>query len=243
MRCVCGRCRQDVPISFHRNAMASSRMNRAPFRHVEQQRLQHGQQHLRILEVQVHLVGAEGGPDLLRPGGGGELRQQRQSTRAHHLGKVRAARHRDEEVAVAGVIREEPLKPLALRGDVVEDRVEHQVEVRAQPRDVVPGAVARLDGEEVLHRESVVRRPRVERQEVDAADHPLQMARTELRQHLQRWLAAFAHLVGVGDEQHVPLADPFRSGFAGGYAGAGNTAVHQVAQPPFDIHRPRTAIE
>ena len=126
-------------------------------RHVKQQRLQQRQQDLRILHVQIHLVGAESGPNLLRPASGLKFRQQRQRTRADHCGQIRVAWDRHEEITKLRFITEEALKPVALSGHVVEHRVEHQIEPCCpKRREVFPGSVTRLDGEIILHRKAVI---------------------------------------------------------------------------------------
>ena len=83
-------------------------------RHVEQQRVHQRQQHARILHVHIHLIGAEGGPDPLRPARGRELRPQRQRAWPDDVREVGVAFDRDEEIAELRLVAEEALKPVAL---------------------------------------------------------------------------------------------------------------------------------
>ena len=128
-----------------------------PLAHVKQQRLDHGPQYAGIPEVQIHLVGAKGGPDLARPAGGFKAGEQRQGPRTNHLRQVGTALHRYEEIVELRLTAQEALEPIALRGDMVEHPVEHQVELRPEADNVLPRAIGWIDGKEILHGEAVVR--------------------------------------------------------------------------------------
>ena len=178
-----------------------------PFGRIEQQRLQHGRQHAGILEVEVHLVGAERGPHLARPARGRELREQRQRARTHHLRQVRMPLDRHEEIPELRLIALEPLKPVSLRRQVIEHGVEHQIERPPEARHVLPRAQGRVHREVVSHREAVIGRRRTEGQDMHAAERLSQMRLAEVRQCLQRRLAWLAHLVSVSDQQRVALRE------------------------------------
>jgi hypothetical protein len=56
---------------------------------------------------------------------------------------------------------------------VVENRVEHQPKIAAQPFDLLPAAQRRVNRVIIANRKAVIRGGRVKRQDVDAADHTL----------------------------------------------------------------------
>lgn len=173
--------------------------------HIKQQRRQGRQQHLGILEIQVYLVRAEGGPHFPRPGGGWEFGEQGQRTRPDDLRKIGIAGDHDKEIAERWIITKETLKPFALRGQMIEHRIEHQIKFRSEPPEVRPCAIRRFNREIVLHRKTIVRGPGIKRQQMNAADHFAQMPRGERRQRAQGGLARLVDLVRVGDEQGVVL--------------------------------------
>jgi hypothetical protein len=96
---------------------------------------------------------------------------------------------------------------------VIEHRVGHHVEIPPEIPHVLPPAEGGIDREEILHRETVVRGPRVEGQEVHPADQPPCPLVEKAAQHRERRFPFAGDLVAVGDEQGLGrIVETFRSG-------------------------------
>ncbi len=147
---------QGVPGIFQRKAMASRRMKRALAGDVEQEDVEEAKEHAGVGEVQVGLIGAEGGPDLLRTRGGRDDRQNRVGARADDLAEVGMAIDGEERRFPTGVLIREATEPRALDRGVVEDGVKHEAEVFAEGGDVLPRAVGGVDRGVVHDAETVV---------------------------------------------------------------------------------------
>ena len=91
---------------------------------------------------------------------------------------------------------------------MVEHEVDHQAEARADREQVVPRAVLLGDRLAVAHREAVVARVRVERQDVHRADRVGEVRLGERAERLQRRHPVAPQVVGVGDEDRVGLGEP-----------------------------------
>ena len=91
----------------------------------------------------------------------------------------------DEEVLVVGVAVQESLEPAALRGDVVEDAVEHQAEALAELLDVLPGPQVRIHLLEVDDREAAVGGEGEEGQDVDRVDRAAHEDAEEVRERFE----------------------------------------------------------
>ena len=140
--------------------------------HVEEQDLDHLQQHPRVLEVEVDLILGERGPHPARAVDGLVFGQHRRGPRPQDqlqvlLGNGGLRRKDGEEILVLRVAGKELLEPVALGRYVVEDAVEHQLEVILELGHVLPGAELRVHLLEGDDRESTIRRIRVEGQYVD----------------------------------------------------------------------------
>jgi hypothetical protein len=92
---------------------------------------------------------------------------------------------------------------------VIDDGVEHQAEILPKRGHLVPGAERRVNGLVVHHREAIIGRSRVERQDVYAAHQSAQVLVAKVGQGTQRWLGWRAgsvqalDLVAIGNEQGV----------------------------------------
>ena len=188
-----------------RNSIQSDEFSAAS--DVEQQDIQHLEQYVWVGVVQIDLVVAEGRPHPLRAGSRLHLGQQGQGARPHHRRQIGIPLDHDEVAAVARLIPQKALEPGALSRRVVDHGVEHQPEIVPEPRNVVPGAQDRIYRPIIHHREAVVRRVGIERQDVDAADHTAQVFAAEIGQGAQRGHPRLAHLVAVGDEDRVALGE------------------------------------
>lgn len=89
---------------------------------------------------------------------------------------------------------------------MIDDGVEHQAEVRLHGRDILPLAERRVDLAIVAHRESVIGGPRVEGQDVHAADDIADVLVAEDVQGLERLFVRRLDLVAVGDEDGIAFA-------------------------------------
>ena len=179
---------------------------------VEEQRLEDRQQHPRVAEVEVDLVGRECRPDVLGPVdglvAGQDVRRPWPEDLAALLGREVVGRVvGDEEVVVDGVAAQEPAEHLRARGGVVEDRVEHEVVVEGQLAHLLPGADLGVDRLEVDHREAPVRGVGEERQHVDGVDRVV-VRLDEPVQRLDAAAVATAYRIGVGDEDEIALSEP-----------------------------------
>ena len=94
---------------------------------------------------------------------------------------------------------------------MVQHQVEDEVVILLQRRDVLPGAQARVDRAEIGHRETAVRTPGVERQQVDHAERIGQVTLEERSQRLQRRLLGRLDRIPVGDQYGIALR-PQRTG-------------------------------
>src|SRR5262249_31295416 len=83
-------------------------------RDVEKQDIDQRKQHLRLVEVQVHLVSAECRPDLLLPCLSGEGREQGKRAWPHDPAEISGVIDRYEPASVAWIVAKEALKPFAL---------------------------------------------------------------------------------------------------------------------------------
>src|SRR5690349_17192743 len=149
---------------------------------IKQQRVDDFQKHIRILKVEVHLIGAECGPYL--PGAGGciECGEQRQGTRSYHLGKVGIAIHHNEVIAVTRIVLQKRLEPLMLYGGMIDNRIEHQTEAAAEMGDVTPVTKFSVHLSIVNDRKSIIRGIGIERQDVYAAHNAGKVSLTKAGQ-------------------------------------------------------------
>jgi len=183
-----------------------------PAPHVVQQHLGQFQQYLRLVKVQVHLVGAEGRPDLPRPAAGRKFGQQRQAPRSGHRRQIGGRIDLVKITHVGFVSLEVLLKPAAVLRHMVQDQVEHQVRGLAHIPDVVPVAQRRIDRSVIDHREPVVRRGGKKGQQMDGAEQGTKVLLDEkLAQRVQRPLARCKDVIAIGDQDGVALV-PQRSG-------------------------------
>ncbi len=179
-------------------------------RHVEQQHVDDVQQHGGVGVVEIDLIGAEGGPHFFRARRSGELGQQGQRARAHHLRQIGIALDDDEVIMIFRIVAQKSLEPLALRGDVIDHPVEHQVEVLSHAGHIVPRAQRGIHLFVIDDGKAVVGGIGIERQDMNTVYDALQMLIAELRQRAQRRAIGFAQLIAVGDEDgpHPPSPSP-----------------------------------
>ncbi len=175
---------------------------RAP-RNVKQQEIDDLQQHLGLPTVEIDLIFAERRPHLLFAGRGSEARQQRQGAGADDARQIGVAFDDDEVIAVFRIVAQERLKPRAPGRGVIDHRVEHQAKVAPNLGYVFPTAKRGVNGAIINHRKTVVGGIWVKRQNVNAADQPGEMLRTEIGQRLQRRRVWLAELIAVSDEDGI----------------------------------------
>ena len=203
---------------------------------VEQQDVQVFEQHIRIAEVHVELVVAEGGPDVALPGRGLHRAQQRRRARAGHGRQVRGGVHLDEIVPLRCQAVAVGAKPVALARDVVDDQIRHEPVVDRQGLHVVPAAERRVHGAVVDDGKAVVGAVREERQDVQAG-HGIADARVEKApERRERRLAVRANHVAVGDEHGVAL-------IPAAAAGRWRTRVQAMAADAVAAHQQLQALQ
>ena len=95
-------------------------------------------QHLRVAEVQVDLVVAEGAPDVSHTLTGLHLLQQGRGPRTHHVRQVILGRGSEKIIPARIATLEEILEPQAAAGAVIDHQVRHQVIVPADRVDILP---------------------------------------------------------------------------------------------------------
>ena len=170
-------------------------------------RVEHREQHVGIAVVEVDLVGTERGPHVERSSHVLDSRGRRTGSGPGHGGEVGAGLHHTEERLSLGYPREELTEPRSLRRHMVDDCVDHQAVVGAQPGQVVPVPVAGVDLRMVDHTEPAIARGGMEGEHVHAVDR-----RSECGHHaVQRPQGPIGsgELVGIRDEPRVALAPPF----------------------------------
>ena len=86
---------------------------------------------------------------------------------------------------------------------MVQDEVEHELELRVQGPDVLPAAEVGPDRQVILDREAVVARVREEGEQVKAGEALFQMPFRELAERRQRVFLRVLERVRVGDQQGV----------------------------------------
>src|SRR5262249_55065851 len=96
-------------------------------------------------------------------------------------------------------------EPFTLCGDVIEDRVEHELEMLTDAADVFPPTQVRVDGVVVDHREAVVRRGGVEGQQVNRAQRTRRIPVQEGTERPHVRGASLPHLISVCDQNRVAL--------------------------------------
>ena len=199
---------------------------------VEHQDVEDFEQHVRVGVIEVHLVLAEGRPDVPAPGARVDRLQQRRCARPDDRRQVRR-RVRFDEVVPAGrdagaVIQE----PAAFPRDVVEHEIEHQPEPLAQGPDLRPIAQRRIHQPVMDHGEAVVRGGGEERQQVNMPDRAGQPLVEEPFQRDQRLLLRRADHVGIGDQYGIRLV-PRRRGPRRGAEPVPPDQHRQPRQAPF----------
>ena len=153
-----------------------------PLFNVKEEELHHLQQHLGVFVVEVDLVCAEGGPEMLFPLAGDKRREQGQRPGPDDLGEVCPWIAGDEEILEGGIPRQVFLKPLALGGDVVDHRIEHQIEILGQVGDVRPAPQLITDLPVVDDRKTIVGGIGVKGQNVDGGNKSGQKGAGKARQ-------------------------------------------------------------
>ena len=116
----------------------------------------------------------------------------------------------NHEVAAARVAGKRPLHQRVVQRGVIDHQVDHQMaEFLRQRFDILPGAVARIDGAVVLDRETAIGVPRKERKQVQRVDGARQVAPDEAPQRCQRRAGGAPNRIGICDQGHVAGAgDP-----------------------------------
>src|SRR5436190_2182269 len=174
---------------------------------VKEQSTYNGQQHVRLFEVQVHLVRAESCPHFFPSRAGGKFREQRERAWPHNLREIRVTVYGNEEVSMDWIAPKECLKPIALRRDMVEYAIKHEVKVLADAGDVVPASERGIHGKKILHGKSIVGGRRIKRQQMHTRNDAGQMPAEKVVQGLQRRLASLGYLVSVRDKQSVTFRE------------------------------------
>ncbi len=162
-------------------------------------------QHAGIPVVEVDLVPREGGPQRALAVPPRERRDQRMRPGPEDALELSVPTNLDEEVPSPRVVIEESAHPGMRGGDVVQDQVQHHLEVPGDRGDVAPIPQLRVNGRVVLHGETVIRGGGKDREQVHRGDQPLQPLPKELVERPQRRLAGSADLIGVGDQDGVAL--------------------------------------
>ncbi len=144
--------------------------------------------------------------------GGLHFGEEGQGPGAHHLGEVRGWIDGDKIVFVGGLVGQKALEPITGRGDVVDHGVKHDLEGVAEAGDIGPPAQGWVHRGVVLDGKAVIRGPRIEGQDVNPGQHPAHLFDQQFAQTLQGGLARFLHLIPIGDEQSVPLAEALPGG-------------------------------
>ena len=191
--------------------------------HVEEEDVRELAQHGWVGEVQVHLVVAEGVPDMADSGVGVYGGDQRAGSWPHHGAGVGFLGQRDEVMPSRVAAADEVREPQALPRAVVDHQVEHGVVALRQGAHVLPVAQAMVHAPVVDDGEAVVRGRREERQHVQASERAADVALGELPQGLQGRPTARDHGVGI-DNQHGVAAS------ANGGCGRGPRQIEQFGR-------------
>ena len=156
--------------------------------------------------VQIYLIGRERRPYVFLSGLGGDGRKQWTGARADDLRKIGVGRFFNEKIAIGQDAVSIIAKPRTFAGDVIENPIKHQVKVILQSADVLPISQRGIHFSIMDYRESVVRRPRIERQKVNCGKRSCQMPGGKLPQSSQRRFPRRANRIAVSDQHGVLLA-------------------------------------
>ncbi len=184
---------------------------------VEEQQGHHALQHLQAAVIQIHLVGAEGGPEVNpAPVGFPEFGQQGQGPGAHDGRKIQARVGLDGQIGKTRPPLQVIPEPCALGGDVVEHKIEHQVKIGPQRPDVLPVSQGGVDGFEVRDREAVIGGVGEEGQEVDGRKDLPQVPPGKGSKGAQGSFGAALQAVAVSDQHRVGFAEARHERLRGG---------------------------
>ena len=167
---------------------------------VEEQDVEKLKQHIGVGEIEVDLVVAEGGPEMLLGSVDFDGREQRQTARPDDGGEIRRRISLDEVIAIRSHSGDKIFKPVAFARDVVEHQIKHELEPSAELADVIPLSVVAFNQTVIDHGKAVVGGPRTEGQNVDGTQHAFEIFFGKPVQGGERTLAFALHGVRIGDE-------------------------------------------
>ena len=192
---------QLVPSLFHKEGDGVKANKLGTTCSVEHQNIYELNQHVRVGEVQINLIGAECGPDVTDSGVGGHARDQRTAARAHDRQSVRLFRQGNKVVFSRRLPGYKVCKPQILSGTVIDDEVEHEVVVIREFTDAVPGTGVMIYTAVVDNCKSVVGRRWKKWQQVYGPKYLANIFAEKVAQCVHRQFIVCPDGVCVGDEQ------------------------------------------
>ena len=170
------------------------------------------QQHLRTAPVEIHLIGAKGGPDLTRTNGAPQLREQIGTARTNNI-RPAGIRGCLEHTGAAGLLIAHELLHPGVRGrHVIQNQIGHQPSALGQGSKVAPIAETRLEPRVAGHRKTTITGGLQKRQHMNHRCEGLQMAIHKRFERLKPRSTLLTNGVGVGDQDRiatVPAIDVF----------------------------------
>ena len=159
--------------------------------------------HIGVREVQIYLVFTECGPDALNPLACMHFGEQGRIPRTQHLTKTRIRCLLVKIIFARGRIGYVVGKPNMLSRAVVDHQIYHQVKTPRQVLNIWPVTEISSYFLVVDHGEPIIGGGREKRQNVNAADHTVEMGLGKLGKRLQRHRARPLHAVAIANQNSL----------------------------------------
>ena len=172
---------------------------------IEEKNINHLQEQIRITEIEIDLVGAEGCPDQLLAGSGLKAGQEGKRPGPENPGDIGALRNHDEVIPVSLLSLQKTFEPEAPGRYMVQDQVEHEPEILPDGGDLRPATPIRIDLFIIDHRKTVIRRIGGKRENMYSGNYSSKMFFQKRAQGFKERLSPFSKLVPIGYEDRIPF--------------------------------------